>query len=192
MKVSREQILDVARRHIARYGYSKISLTAIAADLGVVKGALYYHVPGGKREILDAVLEREETRLLDSMRDASKAAKDDPVAALREAIRARIGFMRDLVHSLDIPETVLREIQSVAFRNERGFYRRERELYQDLLTRGEEAGVFETAGRTDETASLIQATVRDVLAREIYDEPDDKRLETLFGFLDGALGAGSR
>ena len=188
MKVSREQILDVARHHIARLGYSKISLTAIAADLGVVKGALYYHVPGGKREILDAVLEREETRLLETMRDAARSASE-PVQALRGAIRARIDFMRRLVNTLDIPEPVLREIQSVAFRNERGFYAKERELYQEVLSRGEEAGVFETAGRSDETASLIQATVRDVLAREIYDEPDEKRLETLFGFLEGALGA---
>lgn len=188
MKVTREQILDVARHHIARHGYGNISLTAIAADLGVVKGALYYHVPGGKREILDSVLGREESRLLERMRESSVGA-DDPVSALKSAIRARIDFMRDLVQALDIPEPVLREIQSVAFRDERGFYAKERELYQEILVRGEESGVFETAGRTDETASLIQATVRDVLAREIYDEADPQRMETLFGFLEGALGA---
>ena len=188
MKVTREQILDVARRHIARYGYGSISLTAIAADLGVVKGALYYHVPGGKREILDSVLDREETRLLERMSESAREG-GDPVSSLRGAIQARIEFMGELVHALDIPEPVLREIQSVAFRDDRGFYSKERQLYQEILMRGEELGVFETAGRTDETASLIQATVRDVLAREIYDEPDDKRMETLFGFLEGALGA---
>lgn len=189
MKLTREQILDVARRHIAKKGYSKLSLVAIARELQVVKGAIYYHVRGGRRELLDAVVEREEARLIAAMR---AAASNGSTAreALREALTARIGFMRELVGELHIPEEVLREMQSAGYAANRAFYLEELDLLRELLERGVHGGEFELPASAREISALLQGAIRVVVPDEVYDRKDrTSSLQALLAVLDRTLGA---
>lgn len=52
----RVEILQVARRHFAEYGYAATSLTDLAGDAGVNRG-LVYHYFGTKRDLYLAVLQ---------------------------------------------------------------------------------------------------------------------------------------
>ena len=48
---TRREILVVARRMFGERGFGRTSMSDIAAEVGVVEGALYKHFPG-KRELL--------------------------------------------------------------------------------------------------------------------------------------------
>ncbi len=167
-RLTRDKILDVARRHFARFGFRKASLSEIAADLGVVKGALYYHLPGGKRELLEAVMAREDERLIAAMADAA-AAEDDARRALTAAIEAKLVFLRQLTGLLEVRREVGEEIAALLFAREREFSRRERDLFEQLLQRGFEAGTFRDVQPRSAAASAIQAMLRALEIDEIYE-----------------------
>ena len=54
---TKERILDVALELFAQSGYLGTSMSDIAKQLGITKGALYKHYTG-KQEILDSIVER--------------------------------------------------------------------------------------------------------------------------------------
>lgn len=70
MKNTKERILLTALRLFARDGYEAASVSAIAGELGMTKGALYKHYRS-KRDIFESILARMERR------DAEQAAEYD-------------------------------------------------------------------------------------------------------------------
>lgn len=155
-RLNKERILDVARDHFAREGFRKASLVKIASDLGVVKGALYYHVPGGKLAMFNAVMDREEERLIAAMRSAAEA-EDDPRAALRAALDARLGVLQQLVELLGVRREIGEELSALTLAQERKFRRRERDLIEELIEKGEKAGIFAPIRPRRAAAAGIQA-----------------------------------
>lgn len=57
MTDTRERILMTALRLFARDGYEAVSVSAIAGELGMTKGALYKHYKN-KRDIFDCIVDR--------------------------------------------------------------------------------------------------------------------------------------
>lgn len=57
MTGTKEKILRTALRLFAQYGYEAVSVSAIAGELGITKGALYRHYKN-KRDIFDSIVER--------------------------------------------------------------------------------------------------------------------------------------
>jgi len=62
---TRDKILEVARSQFARNGYHGTSMDAIVKDMGLSKGALYWHFDG-KSELFAAVLRREVDGIIHS------------------------------------------------------------------------------------------------------------------------------
>lgn len=182
MKVTREQILETARRHFARTGYRHTSLAAVAEELGVVKGALYYHVPGGKKEMLDAVISREEAHMLEHMSLAA-AAEPDACHALRAAIKAKVGVVRDRRRELGATEEVLEEIKLLMASEQRPFHEQELALFDRILSKGEEQGCIRSLRHREVATRAIQALVRHVEMQEAYNEEDSDLLESLLDLL---------
>lgn len=58
---TKEKILHTSLKLFARDGYEAVSVSQIAAELGITKGALYRHYEN-KRNIFDSILERMEQR----------------------------------------------------------------------------------------------------------------------------------
>ena len=168
-KLSRERILDVARSHFARDGYRRASLVEIARDLGVVKGALYYHVPGGKLALFDAVMEREEQRMLDAMRCAARKA-EDPREALRAVFDARLDVLRDLKNLHGVRREIGEEISALTLAQERSFRRRERNLIVEILEDGERRGIFAPRGPRRAVAAAIQGMFHALTVPELFAE----------------------
>jgi AcrR family transcriptional regulator len=65
---TRVQILDAARAVLAEHGYANTSTRAIAERARVQLSLVHYHF-GGKQQLLAAVLDRENERLLARQRD---------------------------------------------------------------------------------------------------------------------------
>jgi AcrR family transcriptional regulator len=86
------QILDVAARVFATYGFANTQVQTIANHLGIGNGTIYRYFPTKDQLFLAAVerglkeLEVEMDRVLDSPRD--------PLELLAEAVRVYFGFFR--------------------------------------------------------------------------------------------------
>lgn len=63
-----EQILDAARDVIREHGYAATTMRAVADAAGVQLSLVHYHF-GGKRQLLVALLEHENGRLLERQRE---------------------------------------------------------------------------------------------------------------------------
>lgn len=169
-RLSRDRILDVARHHFATHGYRKASLSEIAAELGVVKGALYYHVPGGKQELLDDVMAREEDRMLAAMAEAAAQAPNAS-KALVAGIQAKLGFLRELKDLLGVRREVGEELSGLLGEREREYHRRERAFFEQVLQRGENEGTFRAVVPRSAAAQALQAVFQSLEIGEIYGDP---------------------
>jgi AcrR family transcriptional regulator len=145
--------------HFARFGFRKTSLTEIAEELGVVKGALYYHFPGGKAEIFDAAVSQVETELLEEMRKAAEA-ETDPRRALRALFASKFSCIRTRVSAHGVSPGVARELATVP-RDAKAFQVSERKLIGEVLLRGERAGVFRKLRHRGAVAGAIQGMLRE-------------------------------
>lgn len=59
LKDTKERILESALKLFAAYGYEAVSVSMIAGELGITKGALYRHYKN-KRDIFGSILKRME------------------------------------------------------------------------------------------------------------------------------------
>jgi len=85
-------ILEAAERNFAQLGFEGASLEVIAQDVGISRHSLLYYFPSKEalyREVLDDVL----TQWLQGMSDLLRG--DDPAAALRTYIAAKLASSRD-------------------------------------------------------------------------------------------------
>jgi AcrR family transcriptional regulator len=86
VEATRAALLNVARKHFAREGYSRAEIGRIAAEAGVTTGALYHHF-AGKKALFQAVAEGMEAEILAA---AAAIAESDPWRRLRAAFAALI------------------------------------------------------------------------------------------------------
>lgn len=98
MSDTKERILLTALRLFARDGYEAVSVSDIAGELGMTKGALYRHYQN-KRDIFESIVARMERRdaeqanvhgvpegTLEEMREAYRNAEVDHIVAFSKAM----------------------------------------------------------------------------------------------------------
>jgi len=147
--------MDVSVRHFARFGFRKTSLTEIATELGVVKGALYYYFPGGKSELFDATSVRIETEILARI-ECAVAAEKDARHALRALFATKYREIRTQLQKLAVTPSIARELVAERQRS-RGFRDAECELIQRTLAQGERERVFRRFRPRAAAAAAVQA-----------------------------------
>ncbi len=180
--VTRELILEAARRALARFGPQKASLGDIARPLGVTKAALYHHFPGGKQEILEAVLQAEEEAILQAMRRAV-AGESDPGRRLRRAVLAKLERLRWLKEVLEVRRDVSREFRALCEREERRFMELERELFEEILHDGQQRGIFRPTPR-ERLARGIQSALRDLESTLVFSDHEEEMEAVVDEMLD--------
>jgi AcrR family transcriptional regulator len=62
-QVLRDAILDAANELLGRYGYNKMTVDDLAAEVGIGKGTIYLHFPS-KEEVVLSTIDRMVDRLL--------------------------------------------------------------------------------------------------------------------------------
>ncbi|MFQ5506225.1 MAG: TetR/AcrR family transcriptional regulator [Planctomycetota bacterium] len=151
----RDQLLATAARHFAIWGLSGASLDEIARELGVTKGAIYFHFRS-KLELFLLALDR-----LEGLREASFGEippARDPVEALRLFLRSRLEFslrypeLRRLHWILD---TELASEVAVAVRDGiRADYRRLRTELRKLVQQAARTGRIDLTDPAEEAFRL--------------------------------------
>jgi len=157
--LDRETILEEALRVLARHGFRKTSLRDITHGLGVGKTAIYHHFPGGKPELIDACLQREEETVLAEMRIAL-AQHDDPRDQIRAIVGAKLAHIGKLRDVLAIDAAVGRELGNIYRQHERRFTLSEERLLETILDHGQELGIFRPGG-----TRLLARVLRGFLAQ---------------------------
>lgn len=137
--MTRDAILDEALRLLARNGIRRFRVSELAEQLGVVKSALYHHFPGGKQQLLQALFEREENRVLRSMEEAAQAAGSCR-QRLKRLVQAKLKAISVLRQLYLVPEGVVNEVAEFCRRRQMGFSLRERELLLEVLQEGAARG----------------------------------------------------
>ena len=160
---TRKVLIDAAFRAIHHGGFQAAGLSAILADTGLTKGALYHHF-GSKLELGYAVVEGP---LRDSVNDwwlNPLEGKDDPLQALAGVIAARL--------KKDVPEMLKRGCPLNNLAQEMapvddGFRNHIEILYRDWrrglarsLRHGQHAGSVDTAIEVEATAAFIIAALQ--------------------------------
>ena len=92
-QIRREQIAEAALSLVASGGLRRLSVAAVARRVGLVPSGIYRHFKN-KDEILDAVLDRVERRLLANVK-ASRDEHADPVDCLKDVLMRHIRFLRE-------------------------------------------------------------------------------------------------
>ncbi len=92
-QIRREQIAEAALALVATSGVRQLSVAAVARRVGLVPSGIYRHFKS-KDEILDAVLEMLEKRVLDFV-EAAVQETDDPLERLHGVLRRHGGLNRE-------------------------------------------------------------------------------------------------
>ncbi len=92
-QIRREQIAEAALSLVANQGLRRLSVAAVARRVGLVPSGIYRHFKS-KDEILAAVLDRVEGRLLANVR-AAREENADPVECLKDVLMRHIRFLRE-------------------------------------------------------------------------------------------------
>ena len=179
--LDRDTILEEARRLFARHGFRKTSLTDIMRGLGVGKTAVYHHFPGGKSELVDACLEREENAVLTRMR-AAVGSQRDPRLQLRAMVSAKLEHIAGLRQVLEVSGEVGRELGEISLRHERRFHLYEEGLIETILRRGQEMGIFRPVDpqRLARALRTLLAQLEIDIAFDNGASDDNETLDTVF------------
>jgi AcrR family transcriptional regulator len=92
-QVRRQQIAEAALELVANQGLRGLSVAAVARRVGLVPSGIYRHFKN-KNEILDAVLDRVEGRLLANV-EAARRENADPLKCLKSVLMRHIRFIRE-------------------------------------------------------------------------------------------------
>lgn len=91
----REQLLDVALRLIAEHGFRGLSMEAVAREAEIAK-TVVYDVFGNQEQLLSALLEREQARVLEAIVEAvpTPPLSGDPGEILADSVRKALEAVR--------------------------------------------------------------------------------------------------
>jgi len=92
-QIRREQIAQAALELVASQGLRRLSVAAVARRVGIVPSGIYRHFHS-KDEILHAVLDRIQERLMENIRLACQEHLD-PLECLRDVLMRHIRFIRE-------------------------------------------------------------------------------------------------
>ncbi|MFO1513825.1 MAG: TetR/AcrR family transcriptional regulator [Verrucomicrobiota bacterium] len=135
-EIRQEQIAQAAMKLLARRGWQRISLAAIAREVGVVTSAVYRHFKG-KDEVLDTVLDLVEQCFQSNVQ---AEASDAPIARLHDVLMRHVDL---IVSGVPVPRIILSE---AVFAGRPRHRKRVQTIYQNYLA--EIAAIIRTAQKT--------------------------------------------
>src|SRR6476620_10501471 len=93
-KEVREAILDATDRLLSQYGYKKMTIDDLAADVGIGKGSIYLHFTG-KEEIALSHIDRIVERLKEKLEAIAAVENTSAAKRLKKMLITRVLFRFD-------------------------------------------------------------------------------------------------
>ena len=104
---SRKKILEAALQLFALHGYKKTSVHLICSSLGMADSLLYHYFPGGKKELMQTLLQEKMLLLLSELNARNHAMEDASIGDMLETLYQ--GIEETVMRHADILRIVLRE-----------------------------------------------------------------------------------
>ena len=154
---TREAILDATDRLLARYGFKKMTIDDLAREVGIGKGSVYLHFRS-KEEIALSHIDRLVERLKDKLRQI--ATSDAPVDdKLRDMLIERTTFRFDSIqHYTQSLDELLANLRTSLLDRRRRYFAEEAKVLAEVVTEGQEKGVFKDGDAFDLGQTLVSAT----------------------------------
>ena len=153
----RDAILDATDKLLARFGYKKMTIDDLAAEVGIAKGSIYLHFKS-KEEIalshVDRIIERLCVRL-------AEIAEQDLSAEerLRKMVVERVSFRFESVqHYTESINELLSSIRASLLQRRREHHEKEAEILSKVIKQGQEGGEFASSGPLETAQVFITAT----------------------------------
>jgi len=147
------QILKVAQKIFARYGFFKSTMDDIAQAMGMKKGSLYYYYKS-KEDIFRDVVRYESDRFLEELHKELTC-----IAPLKEKIlhffRFRVRYFQRVMNLHQLSIQAVLEVSPLIPRLYQDCIEKEKAVLQFLLDEGVRAGVFQACDTARIARSLI-------------------------------------
>jgi TetR/AcrR family transcriptional regulator len=147
-------ILDAARKRFAYYGFSKVTMDEIAADVGLGKASLYYYFPT-KEYLFQEVVKQEKNQFLADLQSMI-GKKMSPCDMLRQYAQRRIQHFRELANLRALQFQQSPETKGSFLQLFKEFQRQEIELIEQILEIGKKAGEFSISNSQQSAEVIIQ------------------------------------
>ncbi|NNE66310.1 MAG: TetR/AcrR family transcriptional regulator [Pyrinomonadaceae bacterium] len=156
-KEIRDAILDATDKLLARFGYQKMTIDDLAAEVGIGKGSIYLHFKS-KEEIALSHVDRIIDRLCDRLEMIASSDKS-PDKKIRLMTLERVSFRFDSVqHYSESINELLSSLRSKLLAHRREHHEREASIFESVIKEGQKQGVFEKGRSSEKAQAFITAT----------------------------------
>lgn len=154
---TREAILEATDRLLARYGYKKMTIDDLAAEVGIGKGSVYLHF-SSKEEIALSHIDRIIERLKASLRTIADRRQPADLR-LRAMLIERVLFRFDSVqhYTLSLNE-LLALLRPKLLERRKRYFAEEAQIFADVIAEGQSAGTLKPGDATDIAYTFLSAT----------------------------------
>ena len=154
---TRDAILDATDRLLARYGYKKMTIDDLAAEVGIGKGSVYLHF-ASKQDIalshIDRIIDRLKLRL-DAIAVRKLSAEDRLRLMLVERVLFRFDSVQHYTQSLN---DLLASLRSRLLERRKKYFEEEAQIFAAVIDEGKRSGSFSKCNSLETAHTLLQAT----------------------------------
>ena len=154
---TRDAILDATDRLLMRYGYKKMTIDDLAAEVGIGKGSVYLHFES-KEEIALSHIDRIVERIKQNL--TAIAASDESVTQrICEMLTQRVLLRFDSVqHYTQSLNELLSVIRPRLLDRRKKYFHEEAHILARVIAEGQAEGIFAEGDPMDVALSLLSAT----------------------------------
>ena len=154
---TRDAILDATDSLLARYGYKKMTIDDLAAEVGIGKGTVYLYFPSKEEIVLshiDRIIERLKARMW------AIVHKDiSPEDKIRRMMVERVVYRFDSVqHYTQSLNEMLAQVRTKLLDRRTRYFLEEAKIFAKVLDDGKAEGVFDVRNSLDTAQTLLYAT----------------------------------
>lgn len=157
--MKREQILEAAHRHFSHYGFSKVTMNDIAAELGMGKASLYYYFPT-KEELFQAVLTAKHEDFLNEIYTVTNT-KLSSAKKIRTYVEMRMNYFCEVLNLNLVDFQYWQSIRPHLKTTFRKLAQKEQQMLRQIMTEGVRAGEFNIRS-TEKTAHALLQIMRGI------------------------------
>lgn len=154
---TKEAILEATDRLLARYGYKKMTIDDLAAEVGIGKGSIYLHF-SSKEEIVLSHVDRIVERVVEKFRliIAENISSEEK---LRQMLVARVLVRFDSVqHYTQNLNDLLAALRPKLLERRRGYFEVEAAIFSEIVEEGKQSGHFAALDSLETAKMLLIAT----------------------------------
>lgn len=160
----RKQILELAKKVFAKYGFAKTTMEDIADELGLTAAAFYYYFDS-KDHLFKECVADELSKVVERIEEEIKNVSD-PVEKLKRYIEVKIQAMKDVAGKLNMSKEILEEFKGeVSKLGLKDIASRENRIIEEIIRRGVEENKFRSVD-VKRATFVINVIVKELISTE--------------------------